>query len=521
MITRKAAENPGAAGLGHSPASRGTGPLLVREMPVSATLAANEVVAARRSRGRPVLPLAFGEAGLPVHPALRRALASATAANGYGPVAGHPVLRSAVAGYWQRRGLPTRQDQVVCGPGSKPLLFGLLLAIGADVAISQPSWVSYAAQAAMIGIRQHFLPAPPGEGGIPDPAALATAAASVAATGRRIGSVVVTLPDNPTGRVARPATVQALCEIAAANQLIIISDEIYRDLIHNPATPILSPAEVAPAQTVVTTGLSKSLALGGWRIGAARMPDGPLGERLRRALLGVGSEIWSAPVAPIQQAASLAFAEPAEITERIAASRSLHATVAKAVAGVCAAAGLLLLPPQAAFYLYPDFEPWRAHLRRRHGVTTGPGLAGLLLNRYEAGTLPASAFGEHPSALRLRLATGLIYGDTQQRRAAALTAPDPLTLPWIAAALARLEEILADLTKGALAAASPGRAPCRHIRPDPAQAPSTNRRQPHGSARLRHGRHDLVTFDGPGGRTRCSLETGARQHLAAIAVGKP
>src|SRR4029077_20176754 len=155
-----------------------------------------------------------------------------------------------------------------------------------------------------------------------------------------IGSVVVTLPDNPTGRVARPATVQALCEIAAANQLIIISDEIYRDLIHNPATPILSPAEVAPAQTVVTTGLSKSLALGGWRIGAARMPDGPLGERLRRALLGVGSEIWSAPVAPIQQAAALAFAEPAEITERIAASRSLHATVATAVAGVCAAAGL-------------------------------------------------------------------------------------------------------------------------------------------------------------------------------------
>ena len=480
MITRQAAENPGAAGPGHSPASRGTGPLLVRDMPVSATLAANEAVAARRSRGRPVLPLAFGEAGLPVHPALRGALAAATAANGYGPVAGHPVLRSAVAGYWQRRGLPTRPDQVVCGPGSKPLLFGLLLAIGADVAISQPSWVSYAAQAAMIGIRQHFLPAPPGEGGIPDPAALARAAASAAATGRRIGSVVVTLPDNPTGRVARPTTVQALCEVAAAYQLIIISDEIYRDLIHNPATPILSPAEVAPQQTVVTTGLSKSLALGGWRIGAARMPDGPLGERLRRALLGVGSEIWSAPVAPIQQAAALAFAEPAEITERIAASRSLHATVAKAVAGVCAAAGLLLLPPQAAFYLYPDFEPWRAHLRRRHGVTTGPGLAGLLLNRYEAGTLPASAFGEHPSALRLRLATGLIYGDTQQRRAAALTAPDPLTLPWIAAALARLEEILADLTKGALAAATPGRAPCRHIRPDPAQAPSTNRRQPMG-----------------------------------------
>ena len=70
----------------------------MRTIPVSATLAANEAMAARRSRGQPVLPLAFGEAGLPVHPALRDALAAATAANGYGPVAGHPALRSAAAG---------------------------------------------------------------------------------------------------------------------------------------------------------------------------------------------------------------------------------------------------------------------------------------------------------------------------------------------------------------------------------------------------------------------------------------
>ena len=42
--------------------------------------------------------------------------------------------------------------------------------------------------------------------------------------------------------------------------------------MHDPAAPLLSPAQVAPQRTVVTTGLSKSLALGGWRIGVARMP---------------------------------------------------------------------------------------------------------------------------------------------------------------------------------------------------------------------------------------------------------
>ena len=233
MITRQSPVHLQAVPPGPGPAatSRATWPPPVRAMPVSATLAANEVMTARRARGQPVLPLAFGEAGLPVHPVLRAALAAAAGANGYGPVAGQEALRSAAAGYWTRRGLATCPHQVVCGPGSKPLLFGLLLALGADVALPRPSWVSYAAQARMIGIRPHFVPAAPGEGGIPDPAALSAATAAAAAAGRRIGSVVVTLPDNPTGRLPRPATIRALRQVAAAHQLIIICDEIYRDLV--------------------------------------------------------------------------------------------------------------------------------------------------------------------------------------------------------------------------------------------------------------------------------------------------
>ena len=415
-------------------------------MPVSATLAANEALAARRSRGEPVLPLAFGEAGLPAHPALQEALAAATASNGYGPVAGSAALRTAAAGYWQRRGLPTSPGSVVCGPGSKPLLFGLLLATGADVAVPRPSWVSYAAQAGLAGALPHFVAAAPGEGGICDPDALAAAVVSARRAGREIRSVVVTLPDNPTGRLPRPATVRAFCAVAAEHDLIIISDEIYRDLVHDPATPVLSPAAVAPERTVVTTALSKSLAVGGWRIGVARMPESPLGTWLRGQLLGIGSEIWSAPAAPIQQAAALAFSEPDDLLERVRQSRSLHASVSRAVAGTCRAAGLDVPQPQASFYVYPDFEPWRDHLARTHGVTSGAGLAGLLLDRYGAGTLPGSAFGEPGEALRLRLATGLLYGEDDEQQEAALAAGDPLTLPWIAAELARLEEILTDLS---------------------------------------------------------------------------
>jgi aspartate aminotransferase len=418
---------------------------VIRALPASATLAANEAMAARLRRGQPVLPLAFGEAGLPVHPALRAALAESAACNSYGPVAGHRALRVAAAGYWQRRGLSTRPGSVICGP-SKALLFALMLAIGGDVAIPCPSWVSYAAHADMLGMRARPVAVPIGEGGICDPADLAAAIDAAAAAGRPITSTIVTLPDNPTGRVPAPATVRALCEVAEARGLIIICDEIYRDLIHDPATPVLSPAEVAPQRTVVTTGLSKNLALGGWRIGVARMPDGPLGARLRSALLGAASEIWSAPAAPIQHAAALALSEPSEIRERISRSRRLHATVARAMASACADACLLVPPPQAAFYLYPDFGPWRGLLQSRFGVGTSPGLARLLLQRYGAVTLPGTAFGDRPGALTLRLATARIYGNTADQQEAALAAPDPLAHPPIVAALARFKEILASLT---------------------------------------------------------------------------
>ena len=67
-------------------------------VPVSATLAANEALESRRQRGELVLPLAFGESGLPVHPLLTAELADTAGLGAYGPVAGTKRLREAAAG---------------------------------------------------------------------------------------------------------------------------------------------------------------------------------------------------------------------------------------------------------------------------------------------------------------------------------------------------------------------------------------------------------------------------------------
>ena len=309
--------------------------------------------------------------------------------------------------------------------------------------MTRPSWVSYAAQAALSGRKAHFVP---GTGGVPDADHLARAVTAARGAGNPVRSVIVTLPDNPTGLLAPAAAVRDLCSVAEAYDLVIISDEIYRDLVHDPAAPFTSPAVISPERTVVTAGLSKNLALGGWRLGVARLPAGGFGRDLRDRLLGIGSEIWSAPAGPVQQAAALAFSEPPELAERVALSRRLHRSVARAAAHRFAAAGAEVPAPQAAFYLYPDFTPLAGVLLERHGITSDESLASVLLHEYGVGVLPGSAFGEDGGRLRLRVATALLYGGTDDERHAALNSADPCSLPWIAGSLARLEEVLADLT---------------------------------------------------------------------------
>lgn len=415
-------------------------------MSVSATLAANETIMRRRQAGEYVLPLAFGEAGLPVHPEMIEALCRNACENGYGPVSAVPELAEAAAGYWTRRRLPTRPEQVIAGPGSKPLLYGLLAAIGGDVALAQPSWVSYAAQSHLLGGRPLYVPTPDGVGGVPDPDLLVQYLDNAKASGRRVAAMIVTLPDNPTGTVADTDVLERVCEVAREWDLFIISDEIYRDLRFAGETGFVSPAELAPERTAITTGISKNLALGGWRLGVTRLPDGPLGRRIADRLLTIGSEIWSSAPRPIQHAAAYAFTEPDALRARIHESVRLHAEVAHLVAARFRAAGASVPTPQGGFYLYPDFSEYREVLDAKWSVTTSAGLAELLLERFGVGVLPGSAFGDDPKALKLRVATSQLYGETDRQRLASLRSAFPAQLPWMRAALARLDEVLPELT---------------------------------------------------------------------------
>ena len=207
-----------------------------RTRPWPAAVARPAGAAARLRRGRAARA-----------PAAARGARGGRRRGGYGPVAGIPALREAAAGYWTRRGLPTEPGRVVAGPGSKPLLYAVLLAIGTDVAVPSPSWVSYAAQTQLTGARPHFVPAAPGEGGICDPAALDRVVTAAAAGGRLIRAVIATLPDNPTGTAGQPRrSPRAVRGGRAARP----DHHLRRDLPRpgpRPRRPFLSPARSRPS----------------------------------------------------------------------------------------------------------------------------------------------------------------------------------------------------------------------------------------------------------------------------------
>jgi aspartate aminotransferase len=412
-------------------------------VPPSATLAINERIEQRLRDGDDVLHLAFGEAGLPLLQSVAERLARAAPRTSYGPVAGSAEARAAAAGWYERRGLPTSPEQIVFAPGSKPLLYALLIVLPGDVMIAKPSWVSYAAHAALAGKRVVPVPIGPSAGGVPDPAALEAALAPARRDGASPGVLVLTLPDNPTGTQPAPDLVEEVCRIARSHGLLIVADEIYRDLAHDPDA-FRGPADYIPDRSFVTNGLSKSMALGGWRIGFARTADGELGDAVRTALGGVAGAVWSALAAPMQDVAAHVLSEPDDVREHVARSRALHRAVVATAHAELTAAGIACRPPSGAFYLYPDLEAQRAALAER-GVRTGAQLAEHLLERHGVGVLAGEAFGDDPDALRFRMATSLLYGRTDDERRQALRSDDPARLPWIRGALDRLRATLDTL----------------------------------------------------------------------------
>lgn len=423
---------------------------------ISPNMALDQLIARRQACGEDILHLGFGESRLPAPAVLVERLAAGAVSNRYGPVAGSSAVRQAVAGYFIRRRLPTDASQIVVGPGTKPLLMALQMVIPGDTVLPSPCWNTYEPQARLAGKSAIRVPITESYGGVPDPSALREAIRAARALGGDPRIVVLTLPDNPTGTLAPPEAIEQVCAIAEEEDLYIVSDEIYRDTVHDPERDVRSPAEIAPERTVVLSGLSKNLALGGWRIGAVRFPDGAWGTRVRDQVVSFASEVWSTLAGPMQEVAVHAYSEPPEIRARLVTDARLHGAVAREMHRVITEIGALCRPPEAGFYVYPDLAPFKDQLADQ-GIEDALSLQHHLLDELGIGVLAGVHLGDDGRALRFRAATSMLYGNDADEQQAALDAERPLELPHVREAITRVEDGFRRLTSPRFTPGSAGR----------------------------------------------------------------
>jgi aspartate/methionine/tyrosine aminotransferase len=347
------------------------------------TEGAFEVLAkARRleAQGKKVVHLEIGEPDFATPDNIVEAGISAMQ-NGYThytPASGILEAREAVAGFVART-LKTEVDpgEVVLVPGSKNvLLFTLLACIepGDEVILPDPGYPAYASQVNFIG-------------GVPKPVTLREESgfrmdldelASLISPKTRM--LIVNTPQNPTGGVLTEEDVKFVCELANKHDLLVVSDEIYSQLVYGfqHVSPLSHPG--MRERTVLMDGLSKSYAMTGWRLGYAVAPKA-LAAKLDTLMINSSS-------------CAAGFTQMAAI-EALSAPESEHAVARMVkvfehrrnliVDGLNAIPGMRCARPQGAFYAFPNIE--------------GTGfdeheLADRLLSEAGVAVLPGTAFGK-------------------------------------------------------------------------------------------------------------------------------
>ncbi len=381
--------------------------ILAQNLPISETLAINELIAKKNLKRNGLLHMGFGEALMPLHPLLKRALADSATATKYAPVRGLLELRQTISDYLNRtRNIRSSADQVVVGPGSKALIYALLRLLEGDVLLPAPSWVSYAPIARLGGKTAILVGTDSNDHQGLSSKALSQAMKQAEKSGAKPKILIINSPGNPTGGMFTPENVKEIAQWARKEGITLISDEIYAELAHGWRTHV-SPVTFYSEGCIVTGGLSKTFSAGGWRLGYAILPNTETGVKLVEAIRALGSAVWSTTATPIQQAAVVAFAPNIEIEKYVQSSAAVFGYITNKLYETLTELGVPCARPAGGFYLYPDFAPWRSILLKR-GVRTSKELANYLLEEWSIATLPGSAFNEDPSALRLRLSTSML-----------------------------------------------------------------------------------------------------------------
>ncbi|MFO0893177.1 MAG: pyridoxal phosphate-dependent aminotransferase [Isosphaeraceae bacterium] len=240
----------------------------------SATLAMAAEAKRLKSQGLDILDFALGEPDFDtpanVQEAAVRAIKSGK--THYTPAAGINELRQAIADHYTRHhGLPTQMSEVIVSNGAKHSIHNALMAVcgpGDEVIIPAPYWVSYSDLVKLTGATPVVVPTGEETGFKLTPEQFRNAVTP------RSRLLMINSPSNPTGVVYRRDELEALADAVLQTRVGVLSDEIYEQLTYGDTQPTCF-ATLRPGlheRTITISGVSKTYAMTGWRIGWSVAP---------------------------------------------------------------------------------------------------------------------------------------------------------------------------------------------------------------------------------------------------------
>jgi aspartate/methionine/tyrosine aminotransferase len=352
---------------------------LIRQSP---TVALTDRIATLTTRGHAIIPLQVGDPDLRTHPSVMDVAIKALQ-NGlthYAPSQGMPELRQAAASKLVRdNGLTYDPNSEILithgGIHAYYLALQSILNPGDEVLIPDPTWATHVNMVTMLRGKAVRVPAPVENGFIP----LFDFWEKALTAKTRV--IVLNYPSNPTGAYPTREYLAQLQDFAAANNLWLVSDEVYENLYYGEKPTSAGAFPGVKKRTILVFSLSKTYAMTGWRVGYLASPA----QVIENALKASQNSITC--VAPfVQKAATLALTDPG-VQVSAAEMRSIYTrrrSLVLQVASEYKSGKVRVTPPMGAFYFFLDF--------RSLGMESSV-ICERLLEETGVGLVPGSAFG--------------------------------------------------------------------------------------------------------------------------------
>ncbi|MGD9713986.1 MAG: pyridoxal phosphate-dependent aminotransferase, partial [Thermomicrobiales bacterium] len=265
----------------------------------------------------------------------------------YGPAAGLPDLREAIATYLNSsRDTEYDASNIVVTPGGKPIMFFVILALleaGDEAIYPNPGFPIYESMINFVGAKA--VPSPILESR--DFALDVDQLASLITPKTKL--LIINSPANPTGGVLNREEIARIAELAVEHDLTVLADEIYSEILYEGEHVSIATMPGMAERTIILDGFSKTYAMTGWRLGYGAMP-----EEFAQVIANLMVNSNSCTSMAVQRAGLEALTGPQdEVRAMVEAFRKRRDLI---VDGLNAIDGISCLRPKGAFYVFPNIS---------------------------------------------------------------------------------------------------------------------------------------------------------------------